>query len=128
VEALDITSAVNNAIALVQRLREISKNITEAKFKNLLADLSNELADLKLETAALKEQMAHLKEENRILISTSQPADEKPIGVKWGCYQFGGNEGLYCTACWDSKRRKSRTTRLNTRFRQCPVCKALIGA
>lgn len=43
---MDIISSVRQSITLVQRLREISKNITEAEFKNLLADLSSELADV----------------------------------------------------------------------------------
>jgi hypothetical protein len=125
---MDIISSIGTAITLVQRLREISKNINEAEFKNVLADLSCELADLKLEAAALKEQMAHLREENRVLKSTTPPADDKPIDVKYGCYRFKDDERLYCTACWDSKRRKSLTTRLNSRFRQCPVCNAMLGA
>lgn len=57
---MDIISSVSQSITLVQRLREISKNIAEAEFKNLLADLSSELADVKLEAAALKERIAAL--------------------------------------------------------------------
>jgi hypothetical protein len=125
---MDIISTVSSSITLVQRLREISKNIADAEFKNLLADLSSELADVKLEAAALKEKMASLQEENRLLKQTSSPTDEKPIGVKWGCYQFQGDEKLYCTACWDTKRQKSLTTRANSNFRLCPVCNAVLGS
>ena len=92
---MDMISAVSNSMTLVQRLREISKNITEAEFKNLLADLSSELADVKLEAAALKEQLATLQEENRVLKETAAPVDEKPVGTKWGCYQFEDDDGLY---------------------------------
>ncbi len=73
--------------SLVKQLREISKNVSEAKFRNLLADL----------------------------------------GMKWGCYQFEGDDRLYCTACYDTNGLKSATNRLNTKFQQCPVCKAQIG-
>ena len=125
---MDIISAVSNSITLVQRIREISKNIEEAEFKNLLADLSSELADVKLEAAALKEKLAAIQEENRILKQTTPPDDEKPIGVKWGCYQFKDDDGLYCTGCWDSKRKKIRTNRATSTHRLCPVCRAPIGA
>jgi hypothetical protein len=54
----DIITGINNAIALVTRLREVSKNISEVEFKNLLADLSGELADAKLQIAELKERLA----------------------------------------------------------------------
>ena len=52
----------------------------------------------------------------------------EPVGVKWGCYQFEGDAGLYCTACYDSRGARSRTTRLDSRRRQCPVCHAMIGS
>jgi hypothetical protein len=55
---LDVLAGIDTAITLTRRLREISKNISEVEFKNLLADLSNELADAKLKIADLKEQLA----------------------------------------------------------------------
>jgi hypothetical protein len=124
---MDIISSVSNSITLVQRLREISKNIAEAEFKNLLADLYGELADVKLEAAALKEKLAAIQKENRLLRQITPPEDEKPVGVKWGCYQFKDDEGLYCTGCWDSKRKKILTTRATSTFRLCPMCRAPIG-
>ena len=124
---MDPISAIDHAITLARRLREISKNVAEAEFKNVLADLSNGLADARLEIAALKEQLAARSEEVRLLKAATSAPVEKPV-VKWGCYQFDGDDGLYCTACFDTKRQKNRVTRLNTQFRQCPVCKALLGA
>jgi phosphoribosylaminoimidazole-succinocarboxamide synthase len=57
---MDIISSVSTSVELLKRLREISKNIEEAEFKNLLADLSCELADIKLEVAGLKEKIVTL--------------------------------------------------------------------
>ena len=123
---MDAVSTIDHAITLERRLRDISKNVAEAEFKNVLADLSNELADAKLEIVSLKEQLASKIEELRLAkLPSSEPA-EKPT-VKWGAYQFAGDDGLYCTACYDTKRQKIRTTRLNSKYRQCPVCKALLG-
>ncbi len=112
--------------SLVKQLREISKNVSEAKFRNLLADLSIELADAKLKIAALKEELAVQTEGIRELKRTPD-AKSKPPGMKWGCYQFEGDDRLYCTACYDTNGLKSATNRLNTKFQQCPVCKAQIG-
>jgi hypothetical protein len=123
---IDVLAGINRSIGLVQRLREISKNVSEAKFKNLLADLSNELADAKLKMATLKEQLAAQAEEIRELKRTAPDAKTRP-SMKWGCYQFEGEDALYCTACYDTKGRKSVTTRINSKFRQCPVCKAQLG-
>jgi hypothetical protein len=81
---MDIISSLSNSTTLVRRLREISKNVAEAEFKNLLADLSSELADVKLEAAALKEMVATLQEENRVLKATTPDKEDKPIGTNGG--------------------------------------------
>jgi len=58
----DIISSLSSAITLSTRLREISKNIENAEFKNLLADLSLELADAKLKISELVNENTELKE------------------------------------------------------------------
>jgi len=122
---VEVLAGIDRSIGLVKRLREISKNVSEAKFRNLLADLSNELADAKLKIAALKEELAAQAEEIRELKRTPD-AKSKP-SMKWGCNRFEGDDYLYCTACYDTKGLKSVTTRMNSKFRQCPVCKAQLG-
>jgi hypothetical protein len=125
---MDVLSSIDHSITLVRRLREISKNVAEAEFRNLLADLSNDLGDAKLEIAALKQRLADQAEEIAALKAADPAVRQKPSGEKYGCYQFEGEDGLFCTACYDTKGRKSRTTRLNSHFRQCPVCKAMFGS
>jgi len=121
---MDVVSSVNGAIALVSKLRDIAKKIDQAEMRNLLADLSNELADAKMAVAELKEQVVTLSEENRLLKEIQLGEREKPVRVKWGCYQFEGDEGLFCTACYDTKGQKIRVAHIQGRFHQCPVCKA----
>lgn len=67
----DIVSGISSAIALAGRLREISKNIENAEFKSLLADLHLELADAKIKMAGLMDENATLKERIKSLTSTS---------------------------------------------------------
>ena len=61
--AHEILSGISNAITISSRLREISNNVENAEFKNLLADLSLELADTKLKAAGLTSEMVKLREE-----------------------------------------------------------------
>lgn len=124
----DILSGINNAITIVGRLREVSKNIAEVEFKNLLADLSGELADAKLQIADLKERVALQAQEIQALKRGDPTSKQKPSGKKWGCYQFEGEEGLFCTGCYDARGVKSQTNRLDPRHRSCPVCRATIGS
>ena len=118
--------SLNNAISVAQRLREVSKNIADAEFKNLLADLYSQLGDAKLEAANVKAELAVLMEENTELRRVRE-TEEEPSGSKWGCYQFEGDDGLFCTACWDTKKQKCRTSRTVGPFRMCPVCNAVMG-
>ena len=123
---MDVLATLTHSISLVGRLREISKNLSEAEFKNLLADLSSELADAKIHIAELKTQLAALAEESRSLKVAASENKQKP-SQKWGCYQFEGEQGLFCTACYDSRGAKSLTNRLSSTRRSCPVCKAVVG-
>lgn len=67
----DLITAVSTAITLATRLREISKNIEDAEFKNLLADISLELADAKLKIADLINKNIGLREKLNSLTSAA---------------------------------------------------------
>lgn len=123
---MDLVATINHSLSIVARLRELSKHLSEVEFKNLLADLSNELADAKLQIADLKTQLAAQADEIRSLKAAAPENRQKPK-IKWGCYAFEGEEGLFCTACYDSNGKKSLTNRLSSTRRSCPVCKAVIG-
>jgi len=123
---MDVVSSVNGAIALVSKLRDIAKKIDQAEMHNLLADLSNELADAKMAMAELKEQVVTISEENRLLKEIQLGEREKPVQVRYGCYMFEGAEGLFCTACYDTKGQKIRAARIAGHYR-CPVCKAMLS-
>jgi len=58
----DMISSIATAFTLATRLKEISKNLEGAEFKNLLADLSIELADAKLKMADLISENIELKQ------------------------------------------------------------------
>ena len=119
-----------NVEDLAQRLREISKNVEDAEFKNALADLLSELADAKIEAADHKERLVELQTENTELKSRLVTSSESPpSSTDYGLYAFEGEDGLFCTACWDMRKHKIRTTRALYRnvARTCPVCKADYG-
>jgi hypothetical protein len=59
----DLLSGFSQALSIASRLREISKNIEDAEFKNLLADLSLELADAKFKISDLISENVGLREQ-----------------------------------------------------------------
>ena len=72
----DIISSISTAISLAKRLTDISKNISNAEFKNLLANLSIELADAKLRIADLISENIELK--NKLIEAQSAKGKNCP--------------------------------------------------
>jgi hypothetical protein len=126
-----ILTSVNHAITLTKRLREISKNIENAEFNNLLADLSLELADTKLSLADMTEENAKLKAElTRIKHSKGITASE--LFYKDYAYFSPENDGPFCSNCYDTKKQKVRLKQLTGAFttfgkESCPSCKETFG-
>ena len=123
---MDVVGSLDNALKLVQRLKEVSKKVREAEIRNLLADLSNELADVKLSAASLKNEIAELKNENQGLKDQLVAKSSSKPRTKWGCYYFEDDDEkrLYCPACYDTKGQRNLTSRVDSKFRRCNVCKA----
>jgi hypothetical protein len=44
--------------------------------------------------------------------------------IKWGMYKFNNEDGLFCPVCFETKGLKIPTSRLDTKFYQCPNCKS----
>jgi rubrerythrin len=129
---VDIVTTLQNAIEIAGKLRALSKKVEDAEFKMLLADLSNELADAKLEVANLKSELAETRTELLSFQQRQETKDSsKPYFVE-GAYEFDDIEGSFCTACFDSKGKKSRLSKLQAPFDsfgkwECPVCKAILS-
>ena len=125
---MDIIAGIQNALAIVGKLRELGKTVEDAEFKMMLADLSNELADEKLEAANLKMEIARLSTENQSLTDRLNTKETvRPVFADGG-YRFPGDDGLYCTGCFDSRGEKIRLGQSPIAFQshghwRCPVCK-----
>ena len=129
---VDIISALQTSIDIVGKLRALSKKVEEAEFKMLLADLSSELGDAKLEAANLKIDLATEREKNAALSGKlAERQSGNPI-MSDSCYGFEGEEGLFCTSCFDVNSRRVRVKALTGAFKafgkwECPSCKAHYG-
>jgi hypothetical protein len=128
----DVVTAIQTAIEIAGKLRNLSKKVGDAEFKMLLADLSGELADAKLEVASLKMELAKAKEQLQQQAERfGQQQTEKPILCE-GAYQFPDEPGFFCTACYDTKKQRVRVSALSGPFAafgkwQCPSCNAVLG-
>ena len=128
---MSLLVSVNHAFTLAQRLREITKNIEDAEFKNVLADLCMELADAKLAIADVTEENAKLKSElTKLRHSTGASASE--LEFKEFAYFNGEGDGPFCPGCYDSSKTKIRLKKETGHFKvfganSCPKCKEHFG-
>ena len=123
----EVLGAIQSAIDIVGKLRDLSKKIENAEIKMLLADLSNDLADAKLEVANLKVELAKYKEELHEKTSLLENGELEKHIVCEGAYQFKDDPGFFCTACYDTKRLRVRVTALQPPFStfgkwECRAC------
>ena len=129
---LEIAQSIQSSIEIVGKLRELSKKVGDADFKMFLADLSSELGDAKLEAANLKSELAKLREENAGLRERINRRERgRPI-LDDSVYCFEGENGHFCTSCYDTKQSKIRVKLLTGPFKtfgkwECPSCKATFG-
>jgi hypothetical protein len=121
---------LGGALASIKTITDIAATITDAQLRQ---ELNGKIADLQSAVLTARQQMLEMQEkyeqvlrENKQLKETAAPK-EKPQRM-WGCYKFDGEDGLFCTACYDTKGRRIQTTRINSNFRQCPVCQAMLGS
>ena len=126
-----VITSINNAITLAQRLREISKNIEDAEFKNVLADLSLEMADTKLALAQVTEENAELKSE-LIKLKHSRGESSSDLIFKTFAYYTESDDGPFCSGCYDTKKQKIRLTPVRGDFAsfgkfKCPSCDKRCG-
>lgn len=123
----DVLGSIGHAIGLAKRLREISKNIEDAEFKNLLAVLNLELADTKLALADVMEQNSQLKLEVNGL-KNAQGSNLNQLEFRGFAYYGANDDGPFCSACYETKNQKVRLSKVSGHFRtfghhKCPSCK-----
>lgn len=127
----DVFSSIGQAISLAKRLREISKNIEDAEFKNLLADLNLELADTKLALADVMEQNYQLKTKINEL-KNSQGNNLNKLVFKEFAYYTQDNDGPFCSACYEVRNQQVRLSKVTGEFtvfghHKCPSCNEYYG-
>ena len=121
----DLMSTMTTAISLARRLREINKNIEDAEFKNILADLSLELADVKL---ALADIQVKGIEKDKEIDFLKEKLKNKTIGFLGARYYLGENGeptgSPFCPTCYAKDHELYPLTNWNSRAdtNKCGVC------
>ena len=129
-DPITIISAAVETLKVLKELKGVSDKVRDAKYENLIADLTLALADLKRELAALKSDNHGLMIELRKLKEKPVLVDsfERREGVLFPKEVIAGqNAGPYCSRCLEVDGRLVSVTRLFGPLRrlgihQCPQC------
>src|SRR5690348_11407783 len=129
----DVVNAIVSAQATLKLLRDAVGTISSADLQmqlySKIADLQSQLLDAREQMLEMQGHVEQLRRENQDLKNAAERRASTRPTIKWGCYQFEGEQGLFCTACYDTKGQRNLVTRLpGGQLRMCPVCQAVLGA
>lgn len=107
-------------MSLIENIKSITKTVSDAGNHELyqkLEEVSKEIYELSLENMQLKEELRILKQKQD---------EDMEKAFKDGAYYFG-NEGPYCTNCYDDLGKKIRVheedNNMGIIYNTCPKCK-----
>lgn len=122
---MGVISDITSTIGLASKAMELADSMKNLELKAIIVELKGKLIDLKEEIVGLREENARLTEEMK---RTSAPPE---VTLKDGHY-YEGDDGPFCTACYDSGRKMIRLTDCTRNEqmvmgfrRKCPVCRTM---
>ena len=139
--ASELFQAIGAGKAVVDGLRTLATYADEVKdiskrgeFMRIIGELSLSLAETQIklsdrirEIDELKEQITNLQKENE---SLKDPKTK--LIVRDGAYYGQGDDGPFCTGCYDNNGKLIRITDMTDAFMslgkyRCPICKSYSG-
>lgn len=124
-----VITALSTAANSIKGLIEIPGTITSVKVRN---ELNTKIAELMDSLIAARQQMLEMQQKYELLLKENIELKQisgpraKPR-LKWGCcYEFDGEEGLFCPACYDERGKKALVIKVLSHFR-CTVCRTVLS-
>jgi hypothetical protein len=127
---MGVVSDISSVIGLATKAVELADQLKNLDLKAIIVDLKGKLIDLKEEIIQLREENVRLTERVKQAPMALAAPKEKPM-LKDGLY-YNGDDGPFCTACYDTSEKLVRVTNATHDERvvmgircKCPVCKAM---
>ena len=121
---MSVLSDITGVIGLVQKAKQLADQLKSLELKEVIVDLQGKLLDLKQEIVQLRDENQRLTEDLKCALAPPE------VTLKDGVY-YKGEDGPFCTACYDSGRKMIRVTDVTHDERvvmgirrKCPACKA----
>jgi hypothetical protein len=120
---MDIFDPITQSKALLEQLSEAINSNNDSEIKTVISVLASHLEQIKTNTSTLQQQITQLSKNQSMTMKQAPIIIAKPE-LKSGCYIFPGEKGFFCPRCYDNHGNKVATTRLNSKQRICPACRA----
>jgi hypothetical protein len=120
---MDIFDPINHSQALLAEFSVAINSNNDAEVKTIISALASHLEQIKTNTSTLQQQVTQLSKNQSTAMKQVPIIIAKPE-LKSGCYVFSGEKGFFCPRCYDNHSNKVATTRLNSKQRICPACRA----
>ena len=123
---MEIFDPIIRSQAILQKISSEKDTLDNNKLASLLTSLSTELDHIKLIAHQLTKEISELQNDQKKLFSSRAPQTTIKPEIKSGCYVFADEKGFFCLNCYDKSGNKVATTRINSKLRVCPTCRASI--
>ena len=116
-------AAISTALEVVRKIQGIESAMQNADLRGLVLDLREELLIVRERSVSLAEENADLRRQLAEALSPS-------LALRDGLY-FDGEDGPYCTACYDVRGNRVRVTGTPPAIARtigrhmCPDCKSV---
>jgi hypothetical protein len=120
---MGIFDPINHSQSLLAELSVAINSNNEADVKTIISALASHLEQIKTNTSTLQQQVTQLSK-NQSMTLKQVPIIIAKSELKSGCYVFSDEKGFFCPRCYDNHGNKVATTRLNSKQRICPACRA----
>src|SRR6185436_4967249 len=98
----DVVNALVAAQSTLKLLRDAVGTISSADLQmqlySKIADLQSQLLDAREQMLEIQGRVEQLRRENQDLKEAAARSGGPRPAIKWGCYQFEGEDALFCTA------------------------------
>jgi hypothetical protein len=122
---VDIFEPITHSQSLLIELSKAINDNDDSNIKTIINSLTHHLEQIKTDTSILQQQITQLNKNQNRALKQAPIIIAKPQLMS-GCYIFSGEKGFFCPRCYDNHGNKVATTRLNSKQRICPTCRASI--
>ncbi len=115
---------ISAAFATIKTLKDLAAGSDNHKFLATINDLHESLMTAREKIMELQEDNITLNAKTKELQAKRTTRDDIEFR-EFAVFKKSTNEGPFCSACWDDKKKQVSLHKVNRHYYDCPVCKGV---